>query len=85
MLPTTPDAAGAAAGQRVLEALKAGERPTLILWADGDPILPLKVGERFAAALGQPAPRVIPGASHFLAEDQGPLIGETIAEWLGAA
>ena len=50
-------------------------RPTLMLWADSDPILPLSVGERFAESIGRPAPRTIEDASHFLQEDQGPLIG----------
>jgi haloalkane dehalogenase len=53
-----------------------------MLWADSDPILPLSVGERFAASIGREAPRVIENASHFLQEDQGPLIGRLIAEWL---
>jgi len=53
-----------------------------VLWADSDPILPLAVGEHFAASIGREAPRVIENASHFLQEDQGPLIGRTIAEWL---
>jgi haloalkane dehalogenase len=82
ILPTAPDAPGAAAGQRVLEALKEDRRPTLMLWADSDPVLPLSTAERFAAAIGRPAPRTIEDASHFLQEDQGPLIGELIADWL---
>ena len=40
---------GAAAGKRVLEALRGDGRPTLVLWADSDPVLPFKVGEAFAA------------------------------------
>ena len=82
LIPQTPDAPGAAAGTRVLEALREDRRPTLMLWADSDPILPLAVGESFAASLGRPAPRVIENASHFLQEDQGPLIGQLIADWL---
>jgi haloalkane dehalogenase len=82
LIPQTPEAPGAAEGQRVQDALREDRRPTLMLWADSDPILPLSVGERFAASIGQPAPRVIENASHFLQEDQGPLIGRTIAEWL---
>jgi pimeloyl-ACP methyl ester carboxylesterase len=53
-----------------------------MLWADADPVLPPEVGERFAAAIGRPPPRTIENASHFLQEDQGPLIGQLIAEWL---
>ncbi|HTZ86329.1 MAG TPA: haloalkane dehalogenase [Solirubrobacteraceae bacterium] len=82
MIPRTPEEPGAAAGQRVQETLGTDERPKLVLWADSDPILPPHVGERFAEAVNAPAPRPIADASHFLQEDQGPLIGRLIAEWL---
>jgi haloalkane dehalogenase len=82
LIPQAPDAPGADAGQRVQEALRDDRRPTLMLWADSDPVLPPEVGERFAAAIGRPAPRPINDASHFLQEDQGPLIGRLIADWL---
>jgi haloalkane dehalogenase len=82
LIPLTTDAPGAQEGQCVQDALREDRRPTLMLWADSDPILPLSVGERFAASIGREAPRVIENASHFLQEDQGPLIGRTIAEWL---
>jgi haloalkane dehalogenase len=82
LIPQAPDAPGADAGQRVLEALREDRRPTLMLWADSDPVLPLSVGERFAESIGRPAPRTVPDASHFLQEDQGPLIGSLIADWL---
>ena len=55
MIPRTPDAPGAAAGQRVQEALREDRRPTLTLWADSDPVLPLAVGERFVEASRAPA------------------------------
>src|SRR6195256_393408 len=57
MLPQTPDAPGAAAGHRVTEALREDHRPTLMLWADSDPVLPFSVGERFAETIGREAPR----------------------------
>jgi haloalkane dehalogenase len=84
ILPTASDAPGAAAGQRVLEALRDDTRPKLILWADSDPVLPLETGQRFAAALGTEVAHVIKDASHFLQEDAGPQIGALIAEWLRA-
>jgi haloalkane dehalogenase len=84
ILPLTPDAPGAAAGQRVLEALRGDTRPRLILWADSDPVLPLETGRRFAAALGGAVDHVIAGASHFLQEDAGPEIGRLIADWLAS-
>jgi haloalkane dehalogenase len=82
MIPMSPEAPGAAEGRRVLDALRGDERPALMLWADNDPILPVKTGEAFAAAIGQPPPRVIEGAGHFLQEDRGAEIGDVIAEWL---
>jgi haloalkane dehalogenase len=84
MLPTTPDAPGARAGQRVLEALREDRRPTLMLWADSDPVLPVSTGERFAEAIGREPPQLVENASHFLQEDQGPEIGRRIAQWLAA-
>jgi haloalkane dehalogenase len=84
MLPTTPEMPGAAAGKRVLGALRVDERPKLHLWADSDPIIPFKVGERFAAALNAEPPRRIENASHFLQEDAGEEIGTAIAAWLTA-
>src|SRR3954451_6855393 len=85
MLPTSPEMPGAAAGKRVLEALRADERPKLVLWADSDFIIPFEVGERFAAAVNAPAPRRVERASHFLQEDAGEEIGRSIADWLAAA
>jgi haloalkane dehalogenase len=84
LIPQRPDAPGAAEGRRVLAALREDDRPLLMLWADQDPVLPPRVGEAFARALGRPAPRPVPEAGHFLQEDQGRLVGETIAGWLGS-
>jgi haloalkane dehalogenase len=84
MLPTSPEMPGAEAGQRVLEALRADERPTLMLWADSDPVLPPETGRRFAEAIGADEPQIVAGASHFLQEDQGEEIGRRIATWLRA-
>jgi haloalkane dehalogenase len=84
MLPTSPEMPGAAAGKRVLEALRTDERPKLHLWADSDPIIPFKVGERFAAAINAEPPEMIENASHFLQEDAGEQIGRRIAAWLAA-
>jgi haloalkane dehalogenase len=85
ILPLSPDAPGAEAGQRVLDALRGDERPKLVLWADSDPVLPLQTGERFAQALGTRIDHVIADAGHFLQEDAGPEAGRLIAEWLTSA
>ena len=84
MLPTSPEMPGAQAGQQTLDALAAGDLPALLLWADQDPVLTLDTGRRFAAAIGAPEPEVIAGASHFLQEDQGAMIGARIAGWLAS-
>jgi haloalkane dehalogenase len=84
LIPQTPEAPGASAGQEVLASLRGDRRETLMLWADSDPILPLSVGERFAESIGRGTPRVIENASHFLQEDKGEEIGDLIAEWLSA-
>lgn len=84
LIPRTPEEPGAATGQRVLDALAADSRPTLMLWADADPILPLAVGHRFAAAIGSEIAHVVPDAGHFLQEDQGALIGRLLADWASA-
>jgi len=84
ILPTTPDAVGAVEGKRVADGLRADDRPSLVLWADSDPILPFSVGERVSSELNLMPPRAIADASHFLQEDAGPEIGAIIAEWLAA-
>ena len=84
MLPLSPDAPGAEAGQRVLDVLRDDQRPKLVLWADSDPVLPSHTGERFAEALGTTVDHVIEDAGHFLQEDAGAEIGRLIAEWLVA-
>jgi haloalkane dehalogenase len=82
ILPTTPDAVGAAEGKHVADALRDDDRPALVLWADSDPVLPFSVGERVSSQLGMPEPRPIAGAGHFLQEDAGPEIGAILADWL---
>jgi len=84
LIPRSPEEAGAAEGRAVLDGLREDKRPTLMLWADSDPVLPVSVGERFAQTIGRDAPEIIEGASHFLQEDRGAEIGARIAEWLTA-
>jgi haloalkane dehalogenase len=85
MLPTTPDAPGAAVAQGVLEAMRNDERPKLALWADNDFTIPFEAGVRFAELVNAPPPLKIENASHFLQEDAGEEIGARIADWLSDA
>jgi haloalkane dehalogenase len=82
LVPLTPADPGATTGRGVLDALQGDERPALLLWGAEDRPLPPAAGETFAKELGRPAPRLIEGAGHFLQEDRGAEIGETIADWL---
>jgi haloalkane dehalogenase len=84
ILPLTPDAPGAAAGQRTLDALREDRRPTLMLWGADDPVLPPGTGERFASAIGREPPRTVADAGHFLQEDQGVQLGALVADWLAS-
>jgi haloalkane dehalogenase len=82
LIPTEPDAPGAAEGRMVAEGLREDGRPALVLWADSDPVLPFSVGERVSSELNFPPPRKIADAGHFLQEDAGERIGAEIATWL---
>jgi haloalkane dehalogenase len=82
MMPTAPEMPGAAEAQRTLEALPGLDVPKLVLWADKDPVIPVEVAVRLAAAIGAPEPEIIENASHFLQEDAGEEIGGRIAAWL---
>ena len=84
LIPLTPEAPGAEIGQAVGEALKQDTRPTLLLWADSDPVLPLDpagYGMRRLLPTVEDL-TVIEDAGHFLQEDQGERIGGIIAGWL---
>jgi haloalkane dehalogenase len=82
IVPMTPQMEGAATGQRLLEALATDARPKLIIWGEGDPILPIEAGWRFARAIGADIDHVIKGVGHYLQEDAGHQVGRLIASWL---
>jgi haloalkane dehalogenase len=56
----------------------------LLLWADSDPVLPLKSAGRAAQGLFPNADglTVVEQAGHFLQEDGGERIGALVAGWL---
>jgi haloalkane dehalogenase len=84
LIPTSPDAPGAAEGQETMNVLVADDRPSLLLWGVDDPALPLDpVGRAVQLLFPQADPLTpIEGASHFLQEDRGEEIGRLIAGWL---
>jgi haloalkane dehalogenase len=84
LIPLTEDAPGAAKGQEVVAALRADERPALLMWGDSDPALPLDPVGRRVQSMFPTAEEltIIHDGGHFLQEDQGHEIGALIADWL---
>lgn len=85
LLVPTDDAHPAAAEMwRVNQALGDWHTPTLMIWGEDDPILPLRAGERWAERIPG-VTRLVPlsPAAHFLQEDQGERIGELVAGFVG--
>ena len=81
-VPRMDDEDAVAAADAFYAALGRDSRPVLMIWAESDLILTLASGERLASRIGHRIDHVIPDAGHGLQEDQGPMIGELIAEWL---
>lgn len=84
LVPTTPDDPSSEPNEDAWAVLSRWERPTLTLFSDRDPIT--AGGERVfqskvPGAAGQPH-RTIENAGHFLQEDAGPLLADTIAAWM---
>jgi haloalkane dehalogenase len=81
-VPRPDDHTAAAAAESLYDALRRDSRPVLMLWAEHDLFLTLASGQRLASRIGRHIDHVIPDAGHALQEDQGPIIGELISEWL---
>ena len=80
LVPTTPDAPGAAAARAAWEGLRTFDRPFVCAFGDSDPIT--RGGdeaflELVPGAAGQ-AHRTIAEAAHFCQEDAGQALAETI-------
>ena len=81
-VPRSDDIEALAAVDAFLDALGRDSRPILMLWGERDLILGLQSGQRLAARIGHRIDHVIPDAGHGLQEDQGPMVGGLIADWL---
>jgi haloalkane dehalogenase len=84
-VPRADDRAAGAAADGFCDALRLDTRPMLTLWAEHDLFLTLASGHRLASRIGRHIDHVIPEAGHALQEDQGPMIGDLITEWLRSA
>jgi haloalkane dehalogenase len=66
------------------DALRRDTRPMLVLWGEEDLFLTLASGQRLASRIGRRIDHVIRGAGHAVQEDEGPMVGRLIADWLVA-
>jgi haloalkane dehalogenase len=83
-VPRIQTAEQAAPWEDLCDGLRRDPRPMLIIWGQEDLILTVASGERLASRIGRRIDHVIPDAGHGLPEDQGPMIGGLIADWLGS-
>lgn len=83
LVPVEATDPGASEMARVGEALTRWHKPTLVMFSDSDPIFSLSVGRKLAARIPGAFFLPVENAAHFLQEDRGEHIAETILEWLG--
>ena len=83
-VPRTDDKSAAALSDAWFAALGRDRRPMLVLWAEQDLFLTLASGQRLVSRMGRRIDHVIPQAGHALQEDQAPMIGALIVNWLRA-
>lgn len=78
LIPTTPDAPGAAAILATREALASWNKPALVCFSDSDPVFPPAAGQAMAQLIPGARFSLIRGAGHFLQEEKGPEISAEI-------
>ncbi len=80
LVPTSSEHPNAARMLEVREELRSFDRPALVLFSDSDPIFSRRAAEVMAGLLpNAELDPALPGAGHFLQEDQGETIGRRIA------
>jgi haloalkane dehalogenase len=78
LIPTSPDAPGAAEMRETRAALASWDKPALVCFSDSDPVFPPAVGRALASLIPQARFTLIGGAGHFLQEEKGPEIATEI-------
>jgi haloalkane dehalogenase len=66
LIPTSPDAPGAAEMRETRAALASWDKPALVCFSDSDPVFPPAVGRALASLIPQARFTLIGGAGHFL-------------------
>jgi len=83
IVPMAPNDPGATEMARVKTLMEQWTNPTLVLFADSDPIFSVRVGERWAERVpGAGDLEVVEGAGHYLQEDRGEDVGARIVRFL---
>jgi haloalkane dehalogenase len=83
LVPTEPEHPNTEPMNRVMEALRSWDKPTLVVWGADDRVLPLRVAEMFVGLIPDAqGPVAIEGASHFLQEDKPEEVAEAIRAFL---
>ena len=83
LVPVEAADPGASEMSRVGDVLTRWHKPTLVMFSDSDPIFSVETGRRLADRIPGAYFLPVEGAAHFLQEDRGEHIAETILEWLG--
>jgi len=85
IVPTSDTEAGAAEMRAVSDALGSWEKPALVAFSDEDPVFPYpRSGQVFCDLVPGAGEQVkIEGAAHFLQEDRGEQIAESIVAFTG--
>jgi haloalkane dehalogenase len=85
LVPTAEDAPGADVMRSIADELSRWQKPALVAFSDQDQIFPYpKAGQVFCDLIPTAGEQVkIDGASHFLQEDRGERLAQTVLEHLG--
>ena len=82
LIPTTPDALGAAEMRETREALRSWSKPALVCFSESDPVFSPAVGRSFVDLIPAAYFSLIARAGHFLQEERGPEIASRILDFV---
>ena len=83
LVPAEPEHPNTEPMNRVADALRRWDKPTVVVWGADDRVLPVAIAEAFVERIpGAYGPVVIEGASHFLQEDRPDEVAAAIRELL---
>jgi haloalkane dehalogenase len=84
-VPTEPDHPNTAPLIAIREALKAWDKPALVLFGDSDPVFPPEVAHAISLLIPGALPaEIVENAGHFVQEDAGEEVAARIVEFLAS-